>query len=342
MGSRGRIAAAGFLVASGLLAGGAGTTVAHAAPASDSVGADQGNGGNTESGQKHEPTSRPMASSDDERSADAEPGEQKPDGRKPYHRKPGEWRPGSGRPVDQPPEKPEEEKPVRGDPSDGEAGVGEGPVSPSEGAVREEPPVKEEPEEPEEPEDCWPWWPPGPEPEPPPGAGGDGDQSGRPTGRPQMPTIHLSPLLRPENTPSQPDVIDAEAGVGVAPSDTAVAPIALPIIVAPPVALPGGVAPRGLPTEPVPGSPRSSAAEPAVGRQAPPAEAAHDAGPPPASYRTGYTDYLRSAGISQVAALAAPGLAGLLILTGLAGLFGYRQAKAGHAVRTGRAARFVN
>ena len=150
-----------------------------------------------------------------------------------------------------------------------------------------------------------------------------------------MPTMHLSPLLRPENTPPQPDVIDAESGVGIAAPDTAVAPITLPIIVAPPGALPGGVAPRGLPTEPVPGSPRSSAAEPAAGRQAPPAEAAHNAGAPPASYRTGYTDYLRSAGISQVAALAAPGLAGMLILTGLGGLLGYRQAKAGHAVRTG-------
>ena len=144
-------------------------------------------------------------------------------------------------------------------------------MTPPGGPVREEPPTKEEPppKKPEEPEDCWPWWPPGPEPEPPPpGAGGDGDQSGRPSGRPQMPTMHLSPLLRPENTPSQPDVIDAEAGMGVAASDTAVAPITLPIIVAPPVALPGGVAPRGLPTEPVPGSPRSSAAEPAAGRQA--------------------------------------------------------------------------
>ncbi len=328
VGSRGRIAAAGFLVASGLLAGGVSNTVAHAAPAPDSVGADEGNGGNTESGQKDGPNSRPPASVGGERSTDAEPGEHKPDGRKPYHRKPGEWKPG-GRPVDQQPHKPEEVKPVGGDPTDGEAGVGEGPVKPPGGPVREEPPTKEETEEPE---DCWPWWPPGPEPEPsPPGAGGDGDQSGRPSGRPQMPTMHLSPLLRPENMPSQPDVIDAEAGVGVAASDTAVAPIALPIIVAPPVALPGGVAPRGLPTEPVPGSPRSSAAEPAAGRQAPPAEAAHNAGTPPASYRTGYTDYLRSAGISQVVALAAPGLAGMLILTGLGGLLGYRQAKAGHA-----------
>ena len=46
--------------------------------------------------------------------------------------------------------------------------------------------------------------------------------------------------------------------------------------------------------------------------------------------------------MSQVAALAAPGLAGMLVLTGAGGLLGYRQAKAGHAVRTGGTARFVN
>ena len=117
VGSRGRIAAAGFLVASGLLAGGASNTVAHAAPAPDSVGADEGNGGNTESGQKDGPSSRPRASAGGERSTDAEPGEHKPDGRKPYHRKPGEWKPGGGRAVDQQPQKPEEEKPVEGDPA---------------------------------------------------------------------------------------------------------------------------------------------------------------------------------------------------------------------------------
>jgi hypothetical protein len=332
VGSRGRLAAAGFLLASGLLAGGASNGVAHAAPAPDSVGTDEGNGGPTESGQKDGPNSRPRAGAGVEGSTDDEPGAHKPAGRKRYHRKPGERKR-----------------------DEVEAGVGDGPVTPPGGPVREEPPVKEdpaeppvkvEPEKPREPEDCWPSWPPGPEPEPepepepPPGAGGGsgGGQSGRPTGRPQMPTTQVPSLLRPGNTPSQPDVIDAEAGVGVTASDTAVAPIALPII----AALPGGASPRGLPTGPAPGSPRSSAAEPAAGRHAAPAEAVSNAGAPPTSYRTGYTDRLRSAGISQVAAVAAPGLAGMLILTGLGGLIGYRQAKAGRAVRTGGAARFVN
>ena len=46
--------------------------------------------------------------------------------------------------------------------------------------------------------------------------------------------------------------------------------------------------------------------------------------------------------MSQIVALALPGVAGMLVMTGAGGLIGYRQAKAGHVVRTGRAARFVN
>jgi hypothetical protein len=73
-----------------------------------------------------------------------------------------------------------------------------------------------------------------------------------------------------------------------------------------------------------------------------PANAGSNMDVPPASYRIGYTDYLRNAGLSQVAALAVPGVAGMLVLTGAGGLVGYRQAKAGHAVHTNGTARFVN
>jgi hypothetical protein len=154
--------------------------------------------------------------------------------------------------------------------------------------------------------------------------------------------MQLPPHLLPERTPSQPDVVDVEPGAGIAAPDLPVAPIALPIVVPPPVTLPGGAAPRGLPTAPVPASPRGAAAEPPIGRQTPPGEMPGNVAAPPASYRAGYPEYLRNAGISQVALLAAPGLAGMVLLTGVGGLVGYRQAKAGHAVRTGRAARFVD
>jgi hypothetical protein len=145
----------------------------------------------------------------------------------------------------------------------------------------------------------------------------------------------------PENTPSEPAVIDAEPGVGVTASEISLAPITLPVIVAPPMGM-GGGAPRSLPAEPVPGSPRGSSAEPPSGRQAPAAETGSYVNAPSASYRAGYSDYLRSAGVSQVVALAAPGLAGMLVLTGAGGWVGYRQAKAGHAVRAAGTARFVN
>ena len=76
-------------------------------------------------------------------------------------------------------------------------------------------------------------------------------------------------------------------------------------------------------------------AEPPAGRVSPPANVGSNAAVPNSSYRVGYTEYLRSAGLPQVAALAVPGLAGILVLTGAGGLVGYRQAKAGHAVRDG-------
>lgn len=67
VGSRGRIAAAGFFIASGLLADGAGNMIAHATPALDSVGADEGNGGDAGSGQKDRPNSGPRVSAGESR-----------------------------------------------------------------------------------------------------------------------------------------------------------------------------------------------------------------------------------------------------------------------------------
>ena len=59
------------------------------------------------------------------------------------------------------------------------------------------------------------------------------------------------------------------------------------------------------------------------------------------SYRAGYGEYLRAAGLGQVAAVAVPGLTGILAITAAGGLLGYRQAKAGHAVRASGTGRFV-
>ena len=46
--------------------------------------------------------------------------------------------------------------------------------------------------------------------------------------------------------------------------------------------------------------------------------------------------------MAELAGVALPGLAGIFGLTALGGLVGYRQAKAGHAVRTAGTARFLH
>ena len=362
MGSRARTAAAACLMASGLFVGGASGALAFAVPALDSHGPDEGDGTDTEPAQKDETNSRPGVKIGEQNSAKGEVEQEKPDGQKPADQKPDDGRPVDQKPVDQKPvdEKPDEkpggENPLPGDPDEeqDQGGVGEGEATPTKEPEPSETvealPPKEEPdlswcgEKGDECGPAWPWWPWWPSPGLPPGPGdsdGRGDAQA-PAGRPHAPPPMQLPAHLPENTPSEPAVIDAEPGVGVVASEISLAPITLPVIVAPPIGIAGGGAPGSLPTEPVPGSPRGSSAEPPAGRQAPAAETGSYVNAPSASYRVGYTDYLRTAGISQVVALAAPGLAGMLVLTGAGGFIGYRQAKAGHAVRAGGTARFVN
>jgi hypothetical protein len=45
--------------------------------------------------------------------------------------------------------------------------------------------------------------------------------------------------------------------------------------------------------------------------------------------------------MGEVAMLALPGFAGILALSALGGVFGYRQAKAGHVVRPAGTTRFM-
>ena len=149
--------------------------------------------------------------------------------------------------------------------------------------------------------------------------------------------------------PEAPTVVSAAPGLALAAGELPLAPITLPVIVAPipiPVLAPGvgggGGGPAGPANPALPPAPRAVAAEPPAARDTLPANVGSNAVVPAASYRVGYAEYLRTAGISQVAALAVPGLAGMLVLTGAGGLLGYRQAKAGHAMRAARTARFVN
>ncbi|MDT7730427.1 MAG: hypothetical protein QOK45_680 [Mycobacterium sp.] len=139
---------------------------------------------------------------------------------------------------------------------------------------------------------------------------------------------------------AEPSAIAAEPGVGAAAVELPIPPITLPVIVAPVIGLGGGGEAPGAPALPV--TPRGVTAEPLAGREPLPANVGSNVAVPATSYRIGYTEYLRNAGLTQVAALAVPGVTGMLVLTGAGGLLGYRQAKAGHAVHTSGTARFVN
>jgi hypothetical protein len=172
------------------------------------------------------------------------------------------------------------------------------------------------------------------------GGGGGGGALEPPSGRLEPPQMQVSPHVGGE--PAGPSVVSAAPGLGVAAAELPLAPITLPVIVAPVAGIGGGAAPAAPARPSLPEPPRAVTAEPPAGRKPLPASVGSNVAVPASSYRTGYAEYLRTAGMSQVAALAVPGVAGMLVLTGAGGLVGYRQAKAGHAVRTGGAARFVN
>jgi hypothetical protein len=338
--SRVRAAAAACLVASGLFVGGAGSAIALAdpghgrgdsdnRPGNDSLGDDLrrdigGQGGNGQKGSA--PADRPQS-----RWGNGRPGQGKPDGEKPDPGKPDDSE-GSGGPKnpDDPkyphwpkhphgPKDPHDPK----DPCDGDGGGDPGDP----GDPGNPPPVNQPPTS--------------------TGGGGGGTEALPRFKPPKVPEMQLPDELKPDvpGLPGTPAALDAGAGVAAAaPAVGPAAPIVLPVIVVPPLGplgAPGSAGAAGAPSSPPIGAPRGVPAEPPAGRIQPPANVGSNAAVPSASYRVGYTEYLRTAGLPQVAALAVPGLVGILVLTGAGGLVGYRQAKAGHAVRAGGTARFM-
>jgi hypothetical protein len=172
----------------------------------------------------------------------------------------------------------------------------------------------------------------------------------------QLPGI---PSVVPPTLPVLPvdPVVDVITGLATAAAQLPFTPLTLPVIV-PPVGA-GGVAAGGggggaggagapgiglRPGKPSASTNTGSAGTkkqpPKAGEQNPPAFSA-SAGTLPASYRAGYGDYLRTAGVGQMVAVAVPGVTGILVLTSAGGLVGYRQARAGHAVRANGTARFI-
>jgi hypothetical protein len=145
------------------------------------------------------------------------------------------------------------------------------------------------------------------------------------------------------------DVLDIVPGIG--PNDATHAPINVPIIVAHPVGIAPGLSPAGGVGPATGGAGTASSAAPRQGtasslssspRQPLPAATGGSAAMPVSTHRVGYAPHLRGAGLSQMAASALPGLAGILILTGAGGLLGYRQAKAGQHLRPSGITRFIN
>ncbi len=200
--------------------------------------------------------------------------------------------------------------------------------------------------------DCgpgWPWPPDDPEPPgipaPPESHGGVSD---RPVVAPRPGGIGTpgasSPQTRPPiELPFDPDVIDVVPGVGL-PTTGAGAPISLPVlpVVTPAVAGAGIGAPRAVEAASPPAAPPRIAPESPPARPVQPGENVLAGSPPPAPTRVGYGETLRTAGTSQLAALALPGVVGILVLTAAGSVVGYRQAKAGQAVRARDTARFMN
>ncbi|AQT82188.1 hypothetical protein B1R94_27480 [Mycolicibacterium litorale] len=206
----------------------------------------------------------------------------------------------------------------------------------------------------------WPWpWPPC---EHPPGSGGPRGGVGLP-----LPGVGITPpdaavgggghsgggigilprTIPPPGEPGEPGepgVVSADRG-GVTPGGLEPAPITMPPLIGlPPMlevplrpAAPGGG--TGSAAEPGPrsGAGRDSSAT----RERPPPTSSGAGTEVPPSTRVGYPEYLREAKTGEVAALALPGFAGLLALTALGGIFGYRQAKAGHVVRAAGTSRFL-
>lgn len=194
----------------------------------------------------------------------------------------------------------------------------------------------------------WPWeWPVVPDPNSAPVSDGEYGEN-----RPE--TLPPTRPMPPIGGPASSGVLDTLPGIGAGQATQA--PIAVPIIVTSPVGLgPITAAPRvgggpsggtgpGMPAAPrqAPKSPPASVASQPSPRELLPATAGSGTATPASFSRIGYAEHLRSAGLPQLAALALPGLAGIIVLTGAGGLLGYRQARAGQGVHPTGIVRFMN
>jgi hypothetical protein len=169
---------------------------------------------------------------------------------------------------------------------------------------------------------------------------------------PVLPPIDVPPV------PAEPEPVDAMDGASaVLHGGNELPVLTAPVIVAPVLAMPGpilgaSIAPRatfGGPAftstsrwagEPAPPIRQPSTSEPLL--RAPPPTNAGLTARGQTSKEAGYTNkYLRSPRLSEMAAGALPGVAGMLIMTASGVCLGYRQAMAGQLLRPQGADRFL-
>jgi hypothetical protein len=170
-----------------------------------------------------------------------------------------------------------------------------------------------------------------------PGGGGAPQASGNTSRASSLPRVPTAPSARSVVIRDEPP---ASAPVGVAPAPIVLPPvIAVPLVAppAPPARAPSGSEPPPAAVVP-PVIPRPHA-QPGA-RQAVPTSAINAPGPQE-SFRAGYADVLRSADMEDLIIAAVPGVSGMVALTAAGAMLGYRQARAGQAVRATAIARFM-
>jgi hypothetical protein len=181
------------------------------------------------------------------------------------------------------------------------------------------------------------------------GGGGDVPRSGG-TGRPSsLPPVPTAPGSREIVIRAEPPAAPAPVPAAPPPAAPVPAPVVAPPVVVPPVVVPPVVVPPMMPPAPAVGPvvtpppevhPPSLTPPPRTDRQPAPVG---EFGPKgiPVTFRAGYADYLRAATVGELAAVALPGTAGILVLTALGGVVGFRQARAAQVLPSANIANVV-
>jgi hypothetical protein len=185
------------------------------------------------------------------------------------------------------------------------------------------------------------------------GGGGRVPSSGgtnRPSNLPPVPTAPGSReiVIRAEPRAPAPAAPVPAAPAPVVAPPVVVPPIVVPPVVVPPIVVPPVVVPPMMPLAPAIGPevapppqvhPPSLTPPPRADRQPAPVG---EPGPKgiPVTFRAGYADYLRTATVGELAAVALPGTAGIFVITALGGLVGFRQARAAQALPRANIVRF--